>query len=332
MASISSPKPQVSFLKIASYGTAIAAVTSLAIYQLLRTQPLRPQPAIRPAKSYAEAMEKIERLAGADAPLNERCKPVLLSHGKRMQKAIAFIHGYTNCPYQFDRLAPLFFEQGYNVYVPRLPKHGYADRFAPLQGTLNAFELAQTTEQTVDILCGLGEEVTLFGFSLGGVLTGWAAQHRPEIDHAVIVSPALAVAGVPLNRRQLYANLMTLFPNVFRWWNPELKAARVGPLHAYPRWSTHGVGSMLRLGGLLEGAANKAKPAAKEITVITNPSDEAVDNRGAEKLVDLWRLQGKTVHHHEFAEEWQLIHDLMDPDQPEQQIDRVYPQLLEWAK
>lgn len=316
--------------KAIGYGSIIGALTSLGIYQLTQPQPIRGQFIARPAKDYESALDKIHQLAGSEATLNNRCQPTLLTHGQRMPKAIGLIHGYTNCPHQFTQFAPLFFEQGYNVYVARLPKHGLADRYSSLQGDITSYELVQVTNQIVDILCGLGENSTLLGFSLGGVLAGWAAQHRPELDHAVLVSPALAVQGVPLGRRQIYANLFTLFPNIFRWWDPARKDSREGPLHAYPRWSTHGIGSMLRIGGLTEAAARQSPPVAKKITVITNPSDEAVDNRGAERLVELWEKQGTQVYRHCFNKEWNLIHDLMDPDQPEQQLDRVYPQLLEW--
>lgn len=331
MTAISTSKPKLTPAKLAPIGIALTGLTSLGVYQLLRAQPLHTQPTIQPAKSYAEALTKIEALASTEAALSECCKPFLLTHGHKTNRAIALIHGYTNCPQQFRQLAPLFFQQGYNVYVARMPVHGFADRFSPLQSRLNAPDLAQWTEQVVDVLCGLGEQTTLLGFSMGGVLAGWAATHRPELDQVVMVSPALAVQGVPLNRRQLYANLFNLFPNIFQWWDTELKDSRKGPPQAYPRWATHGVGSMLRLAGLLEESARSKRPAAKKITVITNPSDEAVDNQGAERIVDLWRRQGVQVNTHSFDESWKLIHDLMDPDQPEQQVARVYPQLLQWV-
>lgn len=305
-------------------------VATLGAYQLTRAYPLRALPSAQPATSYDEALKLTDSLARHDDILNDRCHPRLLTHGGKTDRAIAFIHGYTNCPYQYSQLAPHFFERGYNVYLPRLPKHGFADRLSPKQGKLGVAELIQHTSQVVDILCGLGTEITLFGFSLGGVLTAWAAQHRRELDHAVLVSPALAVKAVPLTRQILYANSLSLLPDKFLWWDPQLKDAKLEPLHASPRWSTRSVAAMLRLASLVVRDAQKAAPAAKAVTIITNPCDETVDNHGAELLADAWRHHGTKLQYLTFPEQWNLIHDLIDPEQPKQQVDRVYAQLLEW--
>ena len=309
----------------------LTGVASLGAYQLTRAYPLRSVPEAQPATSYQAAIEQIEALERSEDLLHNRCQPRLLTHGSKADRAIAFIHGYTNCPHQFSQLAPRFFEQGYNVYVARLPKHGLAERLSPHQGNLSAGALVSYTSQIVDMLCGLGEQTTLLGFSLGGVLAAWAAQQRRELDHVVLVSPALAVKSVPIQQQLLYANLLTLLPDQFRWWDPQVRDAAIEPLHAYPRWSTRSVGAMLRLAKLVQREAEHAPPAAKAITLITNPSDETVDNRGAEQLAAAWRKQGAKLRTCSFRQDWKLIHDLIDPEQPEQQVARVYPQLLEWA-
>lgn len=308
----------------------LTGVATLGAYQLTRAYPLRTLPSAKPATTYDEALELVDLLAIEGDILHERCHPRLLTHGTKTERAIAFIHGYTNCPYQYSQLAPQFFERGYNVYLPRLPKHGFADRLSPKQGKLGAVELIHHTSQVVDILCGLGQEITLFGFSLGGVLTAWAAQHRSELDHAVLVSPALAVKAVPLTRQLLYANSLSILPDKFLWWDPQLKDAKHEPLHASPRWSTRSVATMLRLASLVGRDAQKAAPLAKTITIITNPCDETVDNRGSEFLTEAWRKQGAKLQTFSFPEEWELIHDLIDPEQPKQQVDKVYAQLLKW--
>ncbi len=60
MTAISTSKPKLTPAKLAPIGIALTGLTSLGVYQLLRAQPLHTQPAIQPAKSYAEALTKIE--------------------------------------------------------------------------------------------------------------------------------------------------------------------------------------------------------------------------------------------------------------------------------
>jgi carboxylesterase len=85
---------------------------------------------------------------------------------------------------------------------------------------------------------------------------------------------------------------------------------------------------MLRFIGDVERQAQRAKPAAKSITLIDNPSDDVVDNRASAALLARWRQHGGQVRNLHFPAEWNLLHDLIDPDQPEQQVERVYPLLL----
>ncbi len=313
-------------------GAVAAGLLSVGLYEVMRAHRIRLLPKANPASDYAQALAIIDGLARkCEDALNPRCNPSLLTHGHKTERAIAFIHGYTNCPHQFSQLAPLFYERGYNVYSARLPQHGLADRLSPLQGKMRATDMVHTTETVVDTLRGLGEHVTLFGFSMGGVLAAWAAQRRSELDHVVMLAPSLSVKAVPLPLRQTYANMLTVLPNVFQWWNPELKDAKIEPMHAYPRWSSRAVGAMLRLGGVVELIARSAKPAAKQITLIVNPCDETVDNRAAYALAERWHTYGTPVRTYEFPKEWNLIHDLVDPEQPKQQMARVYPKLVEWA-
>jgi hypothetical protein len=102
------------------------------------------------------------------------------------------------------------------------------------------------------------------------------------------------------------------------------------PGHAYLGFSRRGVGQLLRLGLDVERAARRAAPAAGSICLVVNPSDELLDNRAALALAAIWRRHGADVEVRHFAEQDQLMHDLMDPLQPLQQVDKVYP-LVEQA-
>ena len=74
------------------------------------------------------AIEALAAADGADAAIDPRCVPYVLHHGAATERAIVLFHGFTNCPRQFSALAQQFFERGFNVYVPRLPRHGLRDK------------------------------------------------------------------------------------------------------------------------------------------------------------------------------------------------------------
>jgi len=99
--------------------------------------------------------------------LHPLCVTRAFTHGERVNNAVVFLHGFTSCPDQFDQLGRLYYEKGYNVYIPRLPRHGDRDPLGlSLQG-LTAEELAEAAMQAVDIAQGLGERVLVSGLSGG---------------------------------------------------------------------------------------------------------------------------------------------------------------------
>lgn len=307
-----------------------AVVVSLFVW-LSRVWPLRKVPAPRPAARYEEALERLAVIQqdGA-AAVNPRCRTHLLAHGQQTDHVTILLHGFTNCPHQFHQLAEQLYEQGDNVLNVRLPRHGLADPLTGELALLRAEELAILANEVIDIAHGLGRRVTLFGFSLGGVVAAWAAQTRPDLDYAFLVSPSVGIRALSPWRSRLYANLLAWLPNWYRWWDPVRKLERAGPRHAYPRFATRGLAALLRLGCIVQAEARRRPPVAKHTVVITNPCDEVIDNAAVAATVAAWRAHGATIHTYEFPADWRLIHDLMDPAQPQQQVARVYPQLLNW--
>lgn len=307
---------------------------SLALlFALLRVRPLRGRQQAEPTSQYDAALARLALLQAQEGDaINPFCRTQLLTHGQRTARVMVLLHGFTNCPHQFHQLATQFYERGYNVLNTRLPRHGLADRLTPALAGLTAQEMADHTNEVLDIAHGLGAEVTLLGFSLGGALAAWAAQERSDLHRAVLVSPAIGLTVPQLRRQKLMGNLLALWPNFFQWWDPVAKDARTGPHHAYPRFASRSLAALLQIGTVVRHEAQRRKPAAQDILVITNPSDNVVDQTVIERVVAAWRQHGATVQTYQFPAEWQLIHDIMDPAQVEQQVARVYPQLIEWVE
>ena len=253
----------------------------------------------------------------------------LLDHGQRTEWAIAFIHGYTNCPEQFRLLGERFYSRGYNVLIPRQPHHGLLDRFNTAHGDLPAEELARFTDGVVDILHGLGRHTILCGLSGGGVMTAWAAAFRPDLDIAMPISPILGIGKTPTLLHRAVASLLVMLPNQFLWWDKNRKMGG-GPKHAYPRLATRTVGQYMRLGELVLRQAHKKPPAASAVVVVTNECDHSIDNALVNQLVQLWqKRKPKNLRTYTFPLSLNVGHDLIDPHQLDQRVDVVYPKLIE---
>ena len=112
----------------------IIAVAGLIIVILiilsLKPYKLNKEISSNPAGSYAEATVRIEQIQSAEdelAELNPECGTLLFSKGGKTENVIVFLHGFTSCPDQFSQLGQEYFEKGYNVFIPRLPRHGIKD-------------------------------------------------------------------------------------------------------------------------------------------------------------------------------------------------------------
>jgi carboxylesterase len=311
----------------------VAAALLLGIFALWHVWPLRGIHRPQPAASYDAALQRLHLLQRHEASdINPVCCTQLLSHGQKQPRAIVFLHGFTNCPAQFTQLAGQFYARGYNVLNIRLPRHGLADRLTSALSGLTATDLVNLTTEAVDIAQGLGTEVTVMGLSLGGALTAWAAQSRRDLHRAVLVSPALGLTPPILGYSRWIANGLALWPNFYQWWDPVAQVDKSGPQHAYPRFASRGLAALLYVANHVRTEATRSKPAAQVIYVITNANDPVIDRGVVNTVVAAWRKHGATVQTHEFPAEWHLLHDLIDPTQPEAQVERVYPQLLAWIE
>ena len=283
----------------------------------------------RPVQSYGEALQRIETWKGGEpAEMNPVCQVQLMTHGQKVERVIILVHGYTNCPQQFHELGLRFYDLGYNVLIAPLPHHGLADRMTDTQAQLTAEELAAYTDETVDIAQGLGDQVVMMGISAGGVATAWAAQYRQDLDLAVIISPAFGFKQIATPLTAAIVNLYTFLPDVFVWWDPALQEEG-SPAHVYPRYSKHALAQTLRFGLAVQKEARRNPPAAQKIVMVTNGFDNSVNNELTFQVATDWQAHQANLSRYEFEADLRLGHDLIDPAQPGQQIETVYPRLIE---
>lgn len=264
----------------------------------------------------------LQDLEGPD--VNPLCHTRVYDHGRRVERSLVLLHGFTNCPQQFDMLGRQFFARGWNVVIPRYPRHGYADRLNTSIAELRAEHLVAIAGRAADVGAGLGERLTVAGLSLGAILTGLMAQRRADVERAVLIAPMLGLKPLPGPALTAMSAAAKRLPNFYMWWNNQARE-KLGPPYGYPRFATHAYAALFDCGRQLVRSARKAAPLARSIAVVTNAGEPRLDNRFTYRLVEAWRGHGASVETFEFPASAGLTHDLIDPGNAAQRIDYVYP-------
>jgi alpha-beta hydrolase superfamily lysophospholipase len=279
--------------------------------------------------TYADAVAELRRIASDernDPAIDPECRSIALLHGRRTPRAIVLWHGFTNCPRQFAELGRLFFERGYNVYIPLIPRHGRRDRMTDALEDLRAGELKMAAVAAARLALWLGESADTAGLSLGGVLAAWLAQ-QARIGTAMAIAPFFALPWFSHNVNLFVANLALQFPNQWLWWDPRLKE-QTRPLHAYPRYPSHALATLMLFGESVFRLADRAAPLAERCVLVVNDKDPAVNNKVSDQLWTRWLQHGEMVQTYTFtdlAERHDIIEPATYPDAPR----LVYPVLVD---
>ena len=313
---------------------ALLLISSMMLILALKPFKLKGTYTPKPAVSYQEAVDRIEAIRARESELQDlcaECSTILMTHGEKSETVIIFLHGFTSCPDQFRKLGEEYFGKGYNVYIPRQPRHGLTDRSGKPLKDLTAEELAYFGTGTADIAQGLGKRVIIVGLSGGGSLTTWLAQERKDVDLAVPISPFLGVGFIPQQLTRLVTNLFLLLPDTFQWWDPVNKINNPNSApYSYRGYWLHALFENLRLGLAAETDARKVKPGAGAILVITNANDGSVNNDMVKAFERIWQETAEDyVRTYQFPKNLELPHDLITFHRPGGNPGIVYNKLLE---
>jgi pimeloyl-ACP methyl ester carboxylesterase len=267
-----------------------------------------------PATSWEDAKRRVDALLATDAaePLVPEGLSIALLAQALTPRAVVLFHGYTSAPRQFLLIAQAYRDAGCNVWVPRMPFHGYADRLTRDLSQITAPMLREHADRAVDIAAGLGDRVTVVGLSGGGSLATWCAVERPEVTETVAISPLMQPLGVPSWVTRALVGVLPHAPDKYDWWYPPLRDAMPG--YGYPRFSYRGLGALLQLVYWTERVAERRPhPVTGRFTLVRNEGDERLDGafnvRLVERLVPPDRLTIRTVPAAEG-----LIHDIVTPE------------------
>ncbi len=313
----------------------IAAFTLLSLLLWIAFRPIsfqRIESHPQPVANYEEAVSRVRSLQDEDNKdlARDVCVTKLYTHETQTGHVIVLLHGFTNCPEQFNDLGKQYYEAGNNVFIPRMPYHGLLDRLTDSLVKLSAENLAAFGDKVIDIAHGLGKKITVMGISGSGTLVAWLAQNRSDLDFAFAIAPMLGLAFIPAPFTKLFERFALLLPNFFLWWDPRTKADNPYSIYyAYPRYPSHALVEIMRLAMITRAQAEESQPAANHITMIINDAEPAVNNAEIVKLFTSWRKHGKgKVSEYHFEKELQLPHDIITPGTPGVPIGDIHPRLI----
>ena len=330
--SVTSRAPQVvGRVLLYSFGLVLAVVVGMAYW---------PTPALRfpveqvvlPAE-YSGALRALEGARGKTPGVARDCDTKWLLHGHPTETVYVLMHGLCSCPKQYQQLGELLFSQGSNVLIPRTPWHGLSNLMNTGFATLTAAELIESAEGAVDLAKALGKRIVVVGLSINGTTTAWLAQNRSDIARAVLLNPFFAPAVIPEWSAAPAGRLAMRLPNQFIWWNDLEKENLIGPPYAYPRFPTQVIGQVMQLGECVREQAKSSPFRSGSVLIVTSAADHAASAKATASLVAEWRrLRPVGVTTHEFPLAERVPHDFIDPNQPDQKVAEVYPELLRLLK
>jgi len=194
---------------------------------------------------------------------------------------------------------------------------------------VKAQELARFADEMVDIMHGLGDEIVVGGLSMGGAMTAWVAQERPDVAVAIIVAPFLGAKIVPDALIRVVAQATQILPDIQDWWDPQKKEKMDGPHYGYFKRSYRSLGQILKLGFQVFDSAAKQPPSARQVWMVTNEHDDSVSNPMADRLVASWRKSGaKNVQTFCFPDALEIPHGCICVDDPHANTGPVYKELM----
>jgi pimeloyl-ACP methyl ester carboxylesterase len=280
--------------------------------------------------TYEQAQERLEWFRQRDQAhhVGDWGRTLTFDHGHRTENATLLLHGLSASPRQFVAVAEALHARGHNVFVPRLPRHGYSNRLSEALATMNAAQLEACANDSLAVVRGLGERVTVAGFSLGGLLAAYLGQIEP-LHRIVAVSPFLGVAVLPNVFRLPIARWLLRRPNRFYWWDPILRERQL-PEHGYPRFASHAIAHGLTLAHEVLERSSNAAPLADELVLVINNRDSAVNKRAIVRLGTQWsRRKPQAVRVHRLTDLPPFVHDIIEPQHYPAVARRVLPILVE---
>jgi alpha-beta hydrolase superfamily lysophospholipase len=173
----------------------VLATLALAASPIVTYVPEPPLAVTTTPAAELPAMLRATIEADAALTIQRGCEPLVWRHkNKAPRGTLILMHGYSAGTWQFDSLGPMLHREGFDVYAPRMPGHG----FGPSGAQEDAGKLPKSAEwpryrefaeRVYQEARELGGPISVMGISGGAdVLLAMMAAHD-DISRAVIVAP-----------------------------------------------------------------------------------------------------------------------------------------------
>lgn len=291
---------------------------------------------------YEQAVGKLEQRVAADVALQDRSvkrslylrpnyQSLLLTHSQPSPKgAVIMLHGYTAGPWQYAESAERIHKSGYQVFVPRLPGHGFVKPDGIPTGEKmvdpwNTEEYERFIDETFAEAAALGGPVQVIGLSGGSNLALRMAEKYPQIKGVVAMAPYIGPDNrVPVVNRVVDAVARYTPIDLPRALDfiPYNKNERFGnnPEMPHTQGSLGNAQAMLSIG-------TKVKKVDVPVQFITTEGDQLSGTDAVQKLYD--RSGGSAKHGwYHFPAAEKVPHAMASPRQYDG-ADALWDQVLE---
>jgi len=140
----------------------------------------------------------------------------------------------------------------------------------------------------------------------------------------------LGISFVPILFTRAISSALQFMPDFYVWWDPRVKEKIIhSNYYGYPGFPIHALSELWKIGISIRQQAEKHPSAVKEIIMIMNDHEPAVNNAENKKLLADWRANGNLeLDEFHFDAKLKLPHDIITPSTPGLDIDIVYDALI----
>ena len=280
-----------------------------------------------PDNDLTRARELFATLAARDGPqISVAGHSRFFATASRTPLGVVLLHGLTNAPEQWVRFAGELAVRGANVVVPRFPGHGYVDTATHAIARVRARDLLRVTAQAIDVAAAAADRVVVVGLSVGGPIAAARALEDARISRVVCVSPFFGIAHLGRRANAGLTAVLEWLPNAFLPWDPRGGTSQTPP-YAYRRFPTRVLAECLRIALDVQRRARHGASPSGDARFLLNAREPACNNALAEATSRMWNRSRAGTSVVDTANDFPPIHDVIDPHDPQNRVDVVYPRL-----
>lgn len=262
---------------------ALVGVLLILFTVWLFTPPYRVAPkSIEKNITFKKAQELGDKLKEKDKDdsVDPFCKTLIYDKGQKTARVIVMYHGYGSCTGQYKAIAERFYNKGYAVILARQPYFGLKDKLSKEQGKISTESMNDFVAETMQIAQGLGDKVTVYGESGGGVLATWAGQYYGA-DSVAAVEPGFFAGNFPEVLKFPIMRIASVIPPQYFWWNETVKDTK--PDGGYPQYTSKGAATFFQMGNQIESEVTNPYKT-KSIVLFVNYGDKLTRSEITERI------------------------------------------------